>query len=111
MVLVLGGEVALAELLEVSEAPVALVGRDEDWAGIWLGDCSISEDGADEEAPVLGLVSAVVAWELEVRDNEVLLGRGRLEVLSPGEPALFSPMSAKAVVKPFTCDGPGLVMG
>jgi len=51
------------------------------------------------------VTSVPVAWELGV----VEFGRAKLEVLAAGE--LFNPISANAVFRPETWEGPGLVMG
>lgn len=56
------------------------------------------------------LVSTPVAWELEAREREPEgPGSAKFDVLAEGE--LFKPMSAKALLRPDTCDGPGLLMG
>ena len=86
----------------------------------WVCDCSSAVDGAVDAVDEFGRLSewvvvsvAGVAVALCARDKEEPLATlcvpGRFAELAAGE--LLIPMSASAVLKLDTWEGPGLVMG
>jgi len=113
------GAAGPADALEgaTADESTELVGRDV--ADDAPAGCSDSGDGSVEGVAGfgvgmlmrLGLVESV-AWELGVLDRVPVPVAGglpsRLEELSPGE---LRPMSAIALPRPFTSEGPGFEMG